>query len=351
MVYSMNQMGANLSAERRGSSEPRDPGQTGVQTDVDQSCMLQKAKAILEENKLAITKVWLSRLITQIDNLSALERFPTQETIRTSVELIEGLANCLSDEDTLSQFDPGGLYHRQASALGLLQQDETGGIAPLVDSLDTLEEAIWERLETGLRRQDRDVLALVRILRLALHRVMTSAAEAYHQRSSSELDRLAHTDSLTGLRNRRYLEQELDRHVELFKRYRHPFAVMILDLDSLKLVNDTFGHAAGDEALRHLAAAMRANIRDTDIPCRFGGDEFVILMPEADRQAIASVGRRIAESISRAQVRLGGGLVSLEVSFGAASCPTDGTTAEVLLKVADNHLYAAKERKAGRGRP
>jgi diguanylate cyclase (GGDEF)-like protein len=313
--------------------------------------VLDKAKRILEDNKLDITKAWLSRLISGIDDLQALEQFPTQETIRTSVELIEGLANCLADEETLSQFGPGGLYHRQASALGLLQHDDTAGIGPLADSLDALEEAIWDRLAGGLRQQDKDILALVRIMRMALHRVMTTAAEAYHQQSSAELDRLAHTDILTGLHNRRYLEQELERHVELYKRYKHPFAVLMLDLDSLKLVNDTFGHAAGDEALKHLASAMRANIRDTDIPCRYGGDEFIILMPEADKNAIQAVGRRIAESISKSRVVLGGGYVSLEVSFGAASCPAEGTSPQALLKQADTSLYAAKERKTGRARP
>jgi diguanylate cyclase (GGDEF)-like protein len=321
------------------------------QRSAGQNPVLAKAKRILDEHKLDITKAWLSRLISEIDDLHALEQFPTQETIRTSVELIEGLANCLSDEETLSQFAPGGLYHRQASALGLLQHDESGGIAPLADSLDALEGAIWERLAGDFREQDKDILELVRVLRLALHRVMTTAAEAYHKRSSAELDRLAHTDPLTGLHNRRFLEQELERHIELYKRYRHPFAILMLDLDSLKLVNDTFGHAAGDEAIKHLATAMRANIRDTDIPGRYGGDEFIIIMPEADKNAIQAVGRRIAESISKARVRLGGGYVSLEVSFGASACPGDGTSAEALLKHADANLYAAKERKTGRAHP
>lgn len=327
---------------------PKDISQLKAPEAAEQAVILAKAKRILEENRLDITKTWLSRLISQIDNLSALESFPTQETIRTSMELIEGLANCLSDHDTLSQFGPGGLYFRQASALGLLQQEDTGGIGPLIESLDALEEAIWERLEGGLRQQDQDVLGLVRILRMALHRVMTSAAEAYHKRSSAELDRLAHTDSLTSLHNRRYMEQELGRHVELYKRYHHPFAVLMLDLDSLKLVNDTFGHVAGDEAIKHLANAIRENIRDTDIPCRYGGDEFLVLMPEADRPAIASVGKRISESIRMSRLKLGGGMVALEVSFGAASCPVDGTTMEALVKVADANLYAAKERKQGR---
>jgi diguanylate cyclase (GGDEF)-like protein len=330
---------------------PKDIAPQKLHVTPGRNAVLDKAKLILDEHKLDITKTWLSRLISQIDDLHALEQFPTQETIRTSVELIEGLANCLYDEETLSQFGPGGLYYRQASALGLLQHDDSGGIRPLTDSLDVLEEAIWDRLSVGLRQQDREVLALVRIMRKALHRVMTTAAEAYHQRSSAELDRLAHTDTLTGLHNRRYLEQELERHIELYKRYKHPFALLMLDLDSLKLVNDTFGHAAGDDALTHLASVMRANIRDTDIPCRFGGDEFIILMPEADKNAIQAVGRRISESISKTRARLGGGYVSLEVSFGASACPADGTVAETLLKQADANLYAAKERKTGRARP
>jgi diguanylate cyclase (GGDEF)-like protein len=318
---------------------------------VQRSVVLDKAQHILEENKLEITKTWLNRLISEIEDLEALEQFPTQDTIRTSVELIEGLADCLRNEETLDQFGPGGLYHRQASALGLLQRDETGGIGPLADSLDALEEAIWQRLAGGLRHQDREVLGLVRIMRIALHRVMTTAAEAYHRQSSAELDRLAHTDPLTGLHNRRFLEQELDRHVELYKRYRHPFAVLMLDLDSLKLVNDMFGHAAGDEALKHLASVMRVNMRETDIPARYGGDEFVILMPEADKSAIQAVGQRIAESVSKTRIRLGGGFVSLEVSFGASACPADGTTPDVLLRQADSQLYQLKQRKTGRAQP
>ena len=344
-------MSAVLSDERRGSPVAQEISQPKSLEPSGRGIMLDKAKRILEDNKLSITKTWLSGLISEIKDIEALEQFPTQETIRSSVQLIEGLANCLSDEDTLNQFGPGGLYFRQASALGLLHRNDATGIGPLIDSLDALEEAIWERLDKGLRQQDKNVLTLARILRIALHRVMTSAAEAYHQHSSAELDRLAHTDPLTGLHNRRYMEQELDRHVELYKRYHHAFAVLMLDLDGLKLVNDTFGHLAGDEALKHLATAMRANIRDTDIPCRYGGDEFIILMPEADKNAIQAVGKRISESISQSRMKLGGGSVSLEVSFGAASCPADATTAVELLKLADGNLYVSKERKTGRARP
>jgi len=322
---------------------PEDPAH-----EAERSAILQKARRILEEHKLEITKNWLSRLITQIDDLGALEHFPTQESIRTSVELIEGLGACLDDERVLEQFEPGGHYYKQAGTLGLLGQDDRGNITSLAHSLDALEDAMWERISAGMRQQDRDLLKLVRILRSGLQRIMAAAAESYHVQSSAELDRLAHTDTLTGLHNRRYLDQELARHIELYKRYRHPFALLMLDFDNLKWVNDTFGHAAGDSALQHLATLMQMNVRDVDIPCRFGGDEFIVLMPEAEKIAIQQVGRRIAESVSKTRFKIGRSFASLQVSYGISSCPEDGVESEALLQEADASLYRAKEHKEDR---
>lgn len=311
----------------------------------DQSPILAKARVILEQSKLDITKSWLGRLVGSLDDLEALEHFPTQDSIRTSVGLIEGLIQCLSDESAVDQFKEGGTYYKQAADLGLLQRQERGAIGSLADNLSALEEAIWDKIAEGFRHQDRDLLELVRILRLGLQRIMTAAAQAYHENTNAELDRLAHTDSLTGLYNRRYWEPELERHAELYKRYRHPFAILMLDFDNLKWVNDTFGHVAGDTALTHLATVMRLNIRDVDIPCRFGGDEFLILMPEADKNAIQMVGRRIAESVNKTRFKLGRSFASLQVSFGAAACPEDAIEAQALLQAADRSLYTAKENR------
>jgi len=317
--------------------------------DVTQSsAVLEKARRILNQHKLDITKNWLSLLISQIDDVEALEKFPTQDSIRTSVQLIEGLAEVLRDEKVLQQFEPGGIYYEQAGTFGLLQKEENGTIEALGTSIEALENAVWECLSEGMRQQDREILRMARVLRQGLHLIMTAAAESYHKRSSAELDRMAHTDTLTELHNRRFLEEELERHVELYKRYRHPFAILMLDFDNLKFVNDTFGHAAGDSALQHLAKLMRANVRDVDIPCRFGGDEFIVLMPQAEKAAIQIVGRRIAESVSKTQLKVGRALTTLQISFGVSACPEDGVESEVLLQEADAGLYRAKEQKKGR---
>ena len=323
----------------------RNPDIAGSDVGGGQGPILSKARGILDRHKLDITKSWLGRLVGEIDDLEALESFPTQESIRTSVALIEGLIQCLEDESAMAEFKEGGEYYKQAAELGLLQRQEAGAIGSLADNLCALEDTIWETIAEGMRHQDQDLLELVRILRLGLHRIMTAAAQSYHDQSNAELDRLAHTDSLTGLYNRRYWEPELERHVEMYKRYHHPFAILMLDFDNLKWVNDTFGHAAGDTALTHLATVMRMNIRDVDIPCRFGGDEFLILMPEADKNAIQMVGRRIAESVNKTRFKLDRSFASLQVSFGAAACPEDATDAAALLRAVDANLYKAKQGK------
>lgn len=116
----------------------------------------------------------------------------------------------------------------------------------------------------------------------------------------------------------------------------------MMDLDNLKWLNDTHGHQAGDTALNHLAALMRASIRDVDIPCRYGGDEFMILMPETTRGQVQLVGERISDSLQKTKLKVEGSLVTLTVSVGSAACPDDGVEIEQLLQESDSTLYRSK---------
>lgn len=311
--------------------------------------LFRKSSHVLQAHKLEITKRWLGRVIARIDDLGTLESFPTQESIRTSVELIEGLALALEDDTSLLEFEPGGRYYERAGLLGTVGSGDARGLVSLSQNVLALENAIWELLLAALRNEDQDLLGMIIRLRGCLAGINMAAAETYYRRSNSELDRLAHTDQLTTLFNRRYLVQELERHVEIFKRYRHPFSLLMLDMDNLKWVNDTHGHAAGDAALRHMAMLMKVNVRDVDIACRFGGDEFVILMPETDKTVVEIVGRRIAESLMKTKLKVDGSLVTLQVSSGSASCPADGHESDELLQEADASLYRAKQRRGQAG--
>ena len=167
-----------------------------------------------------------------------------------------------------------------------------------------------------------------------------------------ELARQAVHDSLTGLYNRSYLDEALPREISQAERLQASgdtsVGLLILDVDHFKQVNDVHGHATGDRVLMHVAALVRAQVRAGDIPCRYGGDELVVVMPGASSQESARVGRRICESIAASPFRDGQRQVAATVSLGVAVYPADATDATDLLRQADRALYAAKNQ--GRNR-
>jgi diguanylate cyclase (GGDEF)-like protein len=150
-------------------------------------------------------------------------------------------------------------------------------------------------------------------------------------------------DHLTGLFNRRYMEETLELELRRAQRAQRPIALMMLDVDHFKRYNDTFGHEAGDALLAELGRALRTNLRGGDIPCRLGGEEFLVLMPET----ILAHARRRAEQLCALVrglkfVHRGDVMESVTVSIGIAVFPDHGTTADALMRKADQALYRAK---------
>src|SRR5213078_1569296 len=156
-------------------------------------------------------------------------------------------------------------------------------------------------------------------------------------------------DPLTGLFNRRYLEDTLSREVHRAHRRSSPLGVAMLDLDHFKQFNDEFGHVVGDSLLREVGRLLGEKLRKSDISCRYGGEEFVLIFPDS---SLADTQRRveeIRELIKGVKIRHGDQLLgTIAVSAGVAGAPEHGSTAAELLRAADNALYAAKQ--AGRDR-
>jgi diguanylate cyclase (GGDEF)-like protein len=149
--------------------------------------------------------------------------------------------------------------------------------------------------------------------------------------------------------NRRYLDEVLDREVHRAMRANRPLCVIMLDVDHFKLFNDAHGHPAGDALLRSLARMLQSRTRREDVTCRYGGEEFVMILPEAP----LVVARERAEQLRSEALRLrinqnGLGRKAVTLSLGVAVLPQDGMTARELLASADRHLYIAKQ--AGRDR-
>ncbi|HZU61914.1 MAG TPA: GGDEF domain-containing protein [Solirubrobacteraceae bacterium] len=157
-------------------------------------------------------------------------------------------------------------------------------------------------------------------------------------RERDALRQSALTDPLTGIANRRSLLTRIDYEIARHARTRHGFAVVMIDLDGFKSLNDRFGHLAGDDLLRDVAQALQHTIRAQDTVARIGGDEFCVLAPETEEPGI----HRLQMRVERAVTTVTAGVHTLRASVGLARFPNDGRTPQELLAAADDRLLSAK---------
>ena len=156
-------------------------------------------------------------------------------------------------------------------------------------------------------------------------------------------------DHLTGLFNRRYMEETLERELLRAVRKHLSLGIIMLDVDEFKQFNDSYGHAAGDLVLRQLGSLLLKQVRGEDIPCRYGGDEFLIVLPDASLIATSERAEHICKIAVRSHLQFDGqALTAVTLSLGVAVFPEHGVTREAILKAADTALYRAKHN--GRGR-
>jgi diguanylate cyclase (GGDEF)-like protein len=205
--------------------------------------------------------------------------------------------------------------------------------------------AVWgtlHRLGPFVRRTENESLLLLQAFMavVAVTTLSLAAEFAERQRAIEQARHLAVSDALTGLANYRKLFDTLDAEIKRHARSGRCFAILLLDLDGLKRLNDTHGHLAGNRALCRLANVMRSYCRDIDTAARHGGDEFALVLPEAGRDTAQQVAQRIADGL-----RSDSETPAITVSVGTALYSEDGDTIERLLAAADHDLYQSKRRQ------
>jgi diguanylate cyclase (GGDEF)-like protein len=249
---------------------------------------------------------------------------PPESTPPTARALVEAVLGALSrPQGPASPEDPALEAATTAFALA------APSVTEAVEQLICLRRAITRRL-SGRVPPSQEAAARAHVDAVCDRAIALAAA-----RATARLEQEALTDALTGLGNRRALDRELAAAVARAARHGERFCVVMLDVDDLKRVNDVFGHAAGDDLLRHLARRLLTSLRTEDRAFRVGGDEFVVLLPHTGPAEVRALVSRV---LSR----------GAPVSWGAACCPDDGS-GEALLAVADRRLYARRARRRGAG--
>jgi diguanylate cyclase (GGDEF)-like protein len=304
---------------------------------------------MLEELAAAIqAEAWQLALATveeglQDDQLPSLQRLGRLGQLGDVPTFIAGLAQELA-KPSPERLRIGSLLAAQARDHA--REREALGFAPreIVTEFLLLRRVLWRFISQRVPELDTDEVLLVeRRLNDTLDRLVTECVVAYFDRATAELAREANHDQLTGLLHHQAFVRELEAEVERAGRYGHGLALVFIDLDRFKEVNDTLGHPAGDKALQTFARALRGSLRASDLAGRMGGDEFAAYLVEADDEAGTRLIVRLNERLEALDVQQPGGFA---FSAGTAHYPDEAVDAVGLFRLADERLYSAKRANA-----
>lgn len=204
--------------------------------------------------------------------------------------------------------------------------DRVYGVIELINSVDEVEFDEW----------DKQILTTIADF---------AAIAISNERAMAKIKRLVITDDLTGLYNGRYFFEQVEYEVERSRRYLTPFSLVFFDLDRFKTVNDTYGHLVGSRLLTEVGGLVQKLIRRTDKAARYGGDEFVVLLPQTEKHGAHSLALKLNAAIQMHEFFSDGGeILNVTGSFGVATFPDDACSTKELIAASDKAMYLAKER-------
>jgi diguanylate cyclase (GGDEF)-like protein len=289
----------------------------------------------LDETRGELAKTWLLRVVEE-SSLEEIERLPTPRIARELPELIGEIARTAAADEAV----PAGRGVEWAKRLAELTGRGSAIDSALIRDVAGLQSVMITALHKQLRTLDpAATLRAVERLTDLFSSMQADAVEEVLRQRSRELEWLGTTDELTGLHNARYLQQHMHHLLGVQRRYGHPFALLLVDIDGLKRINDAYGQAAGDRTLVDVATALGETIRDVDTPIRMSDDEFCVLLPQQTATRATTLAERLAAAIEAIE---GPASQSLGVAVGVVSCPQHATEVDRLVEMADSAMYRAK---------
>lgn len=301
-------------------------------------------QAVKRERQLKQSEAWFSAVLTGITDYALMSLDPSGriESWNQSIARVTGHSERAVIGRQISLFHPPGAITSDRIADRLVEADANGWSLDNGWCMRADGSRFWANTMIAPLSRDDDLPEDERGYALII-RDITDKREA-----GDSVLRASACDYLTGIANRRTFFEAAELELERWRRFPRPLSVVAIDADFFKQINDTWGHAAGDEVLRNLAQTLSATVREIDVVARLGGEEFAALLPSTDLEGALKLAERFRAAVESQQVMVGSQEIRYTVSIGVASMDSEVSGMDQLLKLADSALYAAK--KAGRNR-
>ncbi len=301
---------------------------------------LTDSNLILRQGADEIARRWLTAVRADY-------AIPSTEGVEEPL-LLDALPLVLDEILRVTELDDGKIDHEKicsAARHGRERSRQHFDVRELVREYQHLREHViiylHEHHQQFAVRDAGEMLTIYRRVGLAIDEAMRETINAYIEEHTGQLRHLSRTDSLTNLYNHRTFYERLDEELKRASRYEKPLSIVLIDLDNFKSVNDTNGHQFGDYLLVKCAEWLRHELRQTDIICRYGGDEFGVILPETQREDAHAMMCRLTVTFKKLGIKEGTP-PSFGMSFGLSSHPEDDGTVIHLVHAADERLLANK---------
>lgn len=267
------------------------------------------------------------------------EPFPFEQLEEDVEALVSGVASVLQNPWNYRSFLGTGEHRRIGRRIAEKHVEAGGSLTSALEAYMRLRQEMVLASRDVMRESDRPFFDLMTQLNRCIDRILFAIAEGYFAAFQAEIEKQALMDALTGLGNSRRFREALAAELKRSNRTGRPFSIVFVDVDDFKDINDRIGHVEADYTLTAIGRAISAELRGSDLVCRWGGDEFIILLPETDRREAGILAERL-----RAEVADCPKCAGATISLGVACYPSDGRDYDSLVANADRALYASKHR-------
>jgi diguanylate cyclase (GGDEF)-like protein len=297
--------------------------------------VFSKAADALDHDTRDLAENWATAFRRRVSERG--EPFPAGHLERDVEALVEGVVGVLRDPWNYRGFIGSGDNQQIGRRIAEKHVQAGGSLTSALEAYMRLRQAMILASRDVFRESDRPFFDLMTRLNRCIDRVLFAIAEGYFSAFQAEIEKQALTDPLTGLGNSRRFREALAAELKRSERTGRPFSIVFVDVDDFKDINDRLGHVQADYTLSAIGRMLASELRGSDLVCRWGGDEFIILLPETRRQDAGALAERLRTSVATCDKCAGA-----TISLGVACYPDDGRDYDTLVANADRALYASK---------